>query len=336
MSSDQQNLAADVVKTHTGSSQPVTGDSPDKCWLEIESERSLRRTLSAFLYGSSDPTTKLGAGHFARCALTPDGPATLRLTWENDPAPIDACGLDAEAWGPGREWMLAKVDQLTGRHDRWIEFPEAHPVVERSLRLSRHTRMGASGDLYHELLPTIIAQRITGGEAIRQWQRLCFELGEQPPGPPEIVEHMRLPPSPASLYRRPAWWFHPLGIETKRARPLTEVARHADKLWGWAEAGADSASRMLSLIPGVGPWTIGTVLGTAIGDPDAVAVGDYHFANAFAWALASEARATDDRMLELLEPYRGQRGRVLAAVLSISGGAPKFGPKQRLLPMAKW
>jgi 3-methyladenine DNA glycosylase/8-oxoguanine DNA glycosylase len=190
--------------------------------------------------------------------------------------------------------------------------------------------------LYHHLLPTIIGQRITGGEAVRQWAQLCYRLGERPPGPPELVETMRLPPSPAVLHRRPAWWFHPLGIETKRARPLTEVARHAEKLWGWTEAGTDTAARQLSLLPGIGPWTIGSALGPVLGDPDAVPVGDYHHPHTVAWALAEEPRADDDRMLELLEPYRGQRGRVLWALTSTVGGAPKYGPRQRILPMARW
>ena len=49
---------------------------------------------------------------------------------------------------------------------------------------------------------------------------------------------------------------------------------------------------------------------SAFGDPDAVSVGDYHLPDVVAWALAGERRADDARMLELLEPYRGQRGRV--------------------------
>ena len=77
------------------------------------------------------------------------------------------------------------------------------------------------------------------------------------------------------------------------------------------------------------------MLGPALGDPDAVPVGDYHFPHAIAWALAGEARADDDRMLELLEPYRGQRGRVLAAVLGTAGGAPAFGPRRRVVPIAR-
>lgn len=305
-------------------------------WTHADSPRSLRRTLGVFRSGSGDPTTRLTDGIFLRAALTPDGPGTLRLTWRHDPAPVDGAELSAEAWGPGGDWLLAGVDALTGSADRPIVFPGAHPAVERALRLSRLTRIGASRDAYHQLLPTIIAQRITAGEAVRQWQRLCRELGEPAPGPRQLVEGLLLPPSPASLHRRPAWWFHPLGIETKRVRPLVEVARHADKLWGWVADGAELLAAKLALIEGIGPWTIGSVLGPVCGDPDAVPVGDFHFPNTVAWAIERRARADDARMLELLEPYRGQRGRVLSAIVTTAGKAPAFGPRQRILPMSQW
>lgn len=305
-------------------------------WSEIDAPRSLRKTLGMYRNGFGDPTTRLSDGTFVRATYTPDGPATLRLTWSNDPAPVDESDIRAEAWGPGAEWMLSGIESLTGRTDRPVMFPDAHPAVERSLRLSRLARIGASADAYHQLLPTIIAQRITAGEALRQWERLCRALGEPAPGPLDLIDGLLLPPSPASLHRRPAWWFHPLGIETKRARPLTEVARHADKLWGWTEAGSAVLGEKLALIPGIGPWTIGSVLGPVCGDPDAVPVGDFHFPNAIAWALADEPRADDDRMLELLEPYRGQRGRVLWSIVTTAGKAPSYGPRKRILPMAKW
>ncbi len=305
-------------------------------WREADAPRSLRRTLSLYRTGSGDPTTRLSDGRFLRATWTPDGPGTLLLRWLADPVAPTEAGLTADAWGPGGGWLLDRVDAITGSVDRVGTFEHAHPIVERSLRLSRGGRIAASHDLYHQLLPTIIGQRITGGEAVRQWARLCWELGEPAPGPEEIVGNVRLPPSPDSLYRRPAWWFHPLGIETKRARALTEVARHADKLWRWADAGTTTTADKLALLPGIGPWTIGSVLGPALGDPDAVPVGDYHFPNVVAFALADEPRADDDRMLELLEPYRGQRGRVLWALVSVAGPAPKYGPRQRVLPMSRW
>lgn len=271
-----------------------------------------------------------------RGTLTPDGPGTLLLRWRHDPAPPDDAGLDAEAWGPGAQWLVDRVDALTGRADAAVSFDDAHPVIARALRSTRHLRIGASSGLYHHLLPTILAQRITAGEAIRQWEQLCRALGAAAPGPAEVTAGLLLPPAPADLHRRPAWWFHPLGVESKRARALTEVARHADRLWSWAESPPDVAAAKLALVPGVGPWTIGSVLGPCLGDPDAVAVGDYHFPNTVAWALAREPRADDARMLELLAPYAGQRGRVLHALVTTAGPAPSFGPRRRILPMSEW
>ena len=289
--------------------------------------------------GSGDLTTRLEPGRFRRATLTPDGPATLQLTWTTDPAPVGDDGLDAAAWGPGAEWLLARAEAITGRDDVVVEIAEpglADGAVVEALAACRDSRLGASHALYHELLPTILGQRITSGEALRQWHHLTRELGGPAPGPAAVTSDLRLPPAPEALHRRPLWWFHPLGIEEKRARTLTEVARHPRKLFEWADLSPAEAADKLALIPGVGPWTIGTVRGTAMGDPDAVVIGDFHFANTVAWALAGEPRADDDRMLELLEPYRGQRGRVMHAVVRTAGSAPKFGPRQRIMPVSNW
>ena len=58
-----------------------------------------------------------------------------------------------------------------------------------------------------------------------------------------------------------------------------------------------------------------------------MSVGDFHLPNLVAYALAREPRGTDDRMLELLEPYRGVRARVVR-LLELSGlRAPRYGPR---------
>jgi len=87
------------------------------------------------------------------------------------------------------------------------------------------------------------------------------------------------------------------------------------------------AQARLRAIPGVGAWTAAEVAARAWGDPDAVSVGDYHLPSLVAWALAGEPRGTDDRMLELLAPFAGQRGRVIR-LLEVSGlTAPRRGPR---------
>lgn len=260
---------------------------------------------------------------------TPVGPGTLQVRWSGGERRIDG-------FGPGAEWLIARAPIMLGADDRGLDGVDSSgwaPVVRTALANQRRMALGASGNLYHELLPTIIEQRITGPEAHQQWRGLCLELGAPAPGPfPEL----RLPPTPAALLGRPSWWFHPRGIERKRAEALRTVARHAARLWDWSMLEPTEAGAKLALLRGVGIWTIGTVRGSALGDPDAVAVGDYHLKNVIGLALAGEARATDERMLELLAPYAGQRGRVIRSLLRDGHGAQKFGPRQRILPMRRW
>lgn len=296
----------------------------------------LGATLSWFRHGRNDPTTRLerfgrgptASGRFVRASHTPEGPGTVAIAWSG-------CDVDADTWGPGGDWLRARIPDMLGDADEGAGHLEAapDPVVAAAMRAGRHVRIGHSGDLYHELLPTILEQRITALEAKHQWARLCHEIGDQAPGP---VAGLRLPPAPAVLARQPSWWFHPLGIERKRAEPLIEVARHASKLWAWAELEPAEAGRLLRLLRGIGVWTTGCVLGPALGDADAVPVGDYHVKNIIGWNLMDEARATDERMLQLLSPYAGRRGRVVRAITAHGRGAPKFGPKQRIVEMSRW
>jgi 3-methyladenine DNA glycosylase/8-oxoguanine DNA glycosylase len=297
----------------------------------------VRRSLAWYRHGAADPTTRFSATAMARACWTPDGPATVWLDWGGRSLAVDA-------WGPGRDHAARSAVAMTGADRLPVALPRHHDVVTRAAHVHRGVRTGASGDLYHALLPTIIAQRITGGEAIRQWRRLCLELGTPAPGPtssagpaePDLAAGLLLPPAPALLARRPAWWFHPLGIEAKRARPLAEIGRIADRLWDWVRLPVVDLATKLSLVIGIGPWTIGSVLGPVCGDDDAVPVGDYHLPSLVAWNLAGEARADDARMLELLAPYAAQRGRVLRLLALAGRPAPTFGPRRRILPMHRW
>ena len=116
-------------------------------------------------------------------------------------------------------------------------------------------------------------------------------------------------------------------MEQRRAEVIRRVAARA----GWFEAIVDlplpEGYARLTAMPGIGPWTAAEVGVRALGDQDAVSVGDFHLPNLVAYALAREPRGTDDRMLELLEPYRGVRARVVR-LLELSGlRAPRYGPR---------
>jgi 3-methyladenine DNA glycosylase/8-oxoguanine DNA glycosylase len=84
----------------------------------------------------------------------------------------------------------------------------------------------------------------------------------------------------------------------------------------------------------VGRWTAAEVAIVALGDADAVSVGDYHLPHQVAWALAGQSRGDDARMIELLEPYRGHRGRVIRLLEAGGITAPRFGPRLPLQSIA--
>jgi endonuclease III len=285
----------------------------------------LRHTLGPLQHGGGDPTTRVTRAEVWRATRTPDGPGTLRLWWDGD-------RLRQAAWGPGSSWLLERVPWMLGAGDVPFDLPAPDEVVARSLAAVPGLRIGRCDTLLHVLVPTILAQRVTSGEAVRAWRVLCHRLSSRAPGPADLL----LPPDPDVLARQPSWWFHPLGVERKRAETVIRCARRARALERLTALGPTEAGARLATIPGVGAWTVGSVMGPVLGDPDAVPVGDFHIPHAICWALAGEPRGSDERMLELLAPYAGQRGRVIRALLLAGWRAPRRGPRQRIQPIARW
>ena len=56
--------------------------------------------------------------------------------------------------------------------------------------------------------------------------------------------------------------------------------------------------------------------------PDAAPTGDLHLPSLVSWALAREPYADDARMLALLEPFRGQRFRLIRLLLAAGFSRP--------------
>jgi len=285
----------------------------------------LAATVGGLRTGRHDPTTALDAHELWRASRTADGPATLRLR-------VDGDGFVAEAWGPGADRVLDAAPDLLGASDDHDGFVAQHRVVAEGMRRRPGLRIGRGGGVLHVLVPAVLAQRVTGGEAIRSWIGLCRAIGEAAPGPRPLV----LPPDPARLANQPYWWFHRFGVERSRAETVRRVARLGRHLEATAELSWTDARRRLLAVAGIGPWTAAVVADAALGDPDAVPIGDYHLPHVVAHALAGEPRATDARMLELLAPYGGQRGRAVRYLMAAGARAPKFGPRRAVMPIARW
>jgi 3-methyladenine DNA glycosylase/8-oxoguanine DNA glycosylase len=254
-----------------------------------------------------------------RATRTPEGPAAVHLTYS---APT----VRVEAWGPGAEWAAARAAALCGEEDDAGGFEPAHGLISDLHRRHPGLRLTRTHAVFEALVPVVLAQKVTTIEAHAGYRALVEALGESAPGPMRL----KIPPSAEVLARTPYWTFHRFGVERRRAEVIIRAARSAQRLEETTAMDMASAYRRLEAFPGVGPWTAAKVALVALGDPDAVQVGDYHLPHAIGYALDGTARSTDERMLELLAPYRGHRARVIR-LLTISGiSAPRFGPKQPL------
>ena len=200
-----------------------------------------------------------------------------------------------------------------------------HPVLVDLARRLPGVRLCRSGAAFEALVPAVLEQKITGLEAIRVRRHMVMRFGEAAPGPRDRVAGLRLPPSPERLAALAYFELHPIGLERRRAEVIIRLAARAPAIESLGAMPTDDARARLQRLSGIGPWTAAEVARVAWGDPDAISVGDFHLPNLVALALTGEPRGDDARMLELLEPYRGQRGRV-QRLLELSGiRGPRYG-----------
>ena len=279
-------------------------------------------TLSVHRRGSGDPAYGSdAAGAVWRTSLTPDGPGTLRVSSRHVAGRTLVTG---QAWGPGAGWLLDRLPAQLGFHDDRAGFTARHPVVGELALRYEGLRVGRSGRVFEALVPAILEQKVVSREAHRAWRFLLGKFGDAAPGP--APAGMRVFPSPRTWARIPSWDWHRAGVEGVRARTIITAAAVATRLEQALEEDPAEADRRLRLLPGIGPWTSAEIRQRAMGDPDAVSVGDYHLPNAVGWTLARR-KTDDDGMLELLAPYAGHRYRVTRLIELGGSRPPRRGPR---------
>ena len=294
--------------------------------LTLDHPVDLRFVLGPLVRGAGDPTMRVAAGATIRAAVTPDGPGAIEIR-------VDGLEVRAWAWGPGAAHLLGGVPALLGTDDDDSGFePGHHPVVAALARRRGRVTLGRTGAVWEALLPAMLEQRITGTEAWRNYRRLVRAHGTPAPGPLALW----LPPTPRTIAGLPSFRLTALGIEPRRGTLLRRVAREAGRYEalgaaarapGGGGAGAVALAAALRAQPGIGPWTAAEVTLRALGDPDAVSVGDAHLSNVVAFALTGRARGTDDEMLGLLAPWSGHRARVIRLLETSGITPPRFGPQ---------
>ncbi len=279
-------------------------------------EVDFRATLGPLNNGPTDPISRFAADGFWRTIRLATGTATVQIR------PIDDGAFGIEAWGDGADEALALAPDWLGARDTET-FVTDHELVGELHRRHPGLRIGRSGDVMAALYVAICGQKVTGTEAHRAWRQLVTTYGEAAPGPADL----HVAPDAERLAGVPYYDLHVVGLEKKRADVVRRVAAGARRLQRVDDLPLDQAHLQLQQIAGIGPWTANEVAAVALGDADAVSVGDFHLKNHVAWALAGRERGTDEEMLELLEPFAGHRGRVIR-LLSLGGlFAPRRGPR---------
>ena len=283
--------------------------------FRLDRPLDLGLTLAPLVRGSGDPAMRLSRGRVIRATRTPAGPATIELV-------VGGGELRAAAWGPGAEAALDGAAGLAGLEDDRAGFEPGRGLVGELDRRLPGLRIGRTGAVLESLVPAILEQKVTGIEARRSYRGIIARWGEAAPGP----FGLRLLPPPEVLASIPYYELHLLGVERRRADLIRTVSARAARFEEVVRMPREDAYRRLRALPGIGPWTAAEVAVRALGDPDAVSVGDFHLPNVVAFALAGEPRGTDERMLELLAPYRGHRGRVIRLLEASGIRPPARGP----------
>ncbi len=263
--------------------------------------------------GPADPTFRATPdGSVWRASLTPVGPGTLRVS-------ARAGVVRGDAWGPGAEWLLDRLPLLLGESDD----PDAFEPRHRLVAMTRHRRPGLrltrTGLVLESLIPSVLEQKVTTDEAYRAWRLLVRKYGVPAPGP--VEGRMFVMPEPRVWSLIPSWEWHRAGVDNKRASTILRAVRVARRMEEAVAFDPVAARERLEVVVGVGPWTSAEVVQRSHGAADAVTVGDLHLPGIVGYALAGDRDADDSVMLELLEPYAGQRHRAARLIL-LSGRTP--------------
>jgi len=279
------------------------------------------RTLGVF---PRDPTTRWTSTSFAKAVLTPDGAGTLQLSWNRSGDTV------AEAWGPGRHWLLERAAHWVGLHDDLTGFdPSSHPGVAEWWRRHPGLRLAAGGGVWQEVLFVLLGQRVTTEEAMRSWSRMVRSWGQPAPGVSELL----LPP-PASVVAQLSYVdLHRLNVERRRADAIVLAAKRAARLEEAASMRPDDALVRLTALPGLGAWTATSVVTVSHGDPDTIVLGDYGLPTMVNYAFTGDPcrlppdHGGDEVMSRLLAPWAGHRQRIVRLLFTVGVGVPRRGPR---------
>jgi 3-methyladenine DNA glycosylase/8-oxoguanine DNA glycosylase len=259
----------------------------------------LGATMAQQVLGHFDPTGARSADAFRKVHMTAGGQPVAWLFTRTDN------GFRVRVHGTNAAEVLSDFLACFPLADGCDAFDPRHPILRRVVRLHGGLRLLRVPWAFDVAAGAVLQQRVRWQVAYGDFRRIANRWGTAASGCMAF-------PTARQLAAVPVAAIEAQGIDPKRARALHALARlEALRPFLAAESDPNRLRLRLRQVRGIGPWTANMIAGYAAGDPDAVPTGDLHLPSLVTAALASEPEGTDDRMLELLEPYRGQRFRVV-------------------------
>lgn len=275
-------------------------------------------TLTGLRHGRDDPTHRVERdGTLWRTARTASGPVTYRIRQRR----LD--DLFVDAWGPGSAELIDSIRSELGSDDRPDLFRPTHPVLKAAWHRSPGLRMPCTGRLFEAIVPAIIEQRVVGLDAAASFTQLVRTYGEPAPGP--APDAMRIPPTPEVWRTVPSWAWRRAGVDLHRSRTLIRTSRYAARLDRLAGDMA-GAYALMGKLPGIGTWTAAQVGHSALGDADALPLGDYHLGRMTGMALLGRP-LEDKEVEEFYESFRPHRYRVFRLIELNPRLSPRRAPR---------
>ena len=285
--------------------------------LDLPARYDLAKTMLPAGMGVRDPSLRVSDRQATLAFHTAEGAATVD-------AELRGQQLMVSCYGPGRHWIEPRIPALFGSHDSPDDFRPQGKVAELVAQ-SPGVHLPRLPVVFQRLVQIVLQQLVVWGDALRGWIRIVRKFGCDAPGPGGL----RLGPSAQQLARLGYYELMDCQVMPRQAKLIPRLAKECERIERLAESGSESLARFLLSIRGVGDWTVAHLLGTSLGCADAVMTGDYGLPHTVAWFLAQKERSDDDEMLELLEPYRGHRFRVINLLMQGGITAPRRGPKMR-------
>ena len=227
--------------------------------------------------------------------------------------------LEAQAWGQGRYLgTSAPPGPQAGLLDPVASFDPPR-AVRRLNRRAPGLRIPATGRLLEILVPTVIAQKVTSKRHFRHGAVLSGCCTARRPGPLVccyLQPRRTWRPFPHTAITRwvwngagrkkpcaPTWPSGPGGSKSRCRCRWPRCTAGSHRSWVWGGGPPRSRCRWQRVTP--------TPPGRRL-----------HLPNQVAWNLAGEPRGDDARMIDLLDPHRGHRQRVIRLVETVGARPP--------------